>query len=197
MILIFDLTGVKKSILSEKSFWMLLAKLLESRVRLEKADRDRAPVLLNPQLIAVLRPVPVTIFLFRFRLFTSYPVRFFAGTFQLSMGARNQVWIGFSYRPARLHRLEELIPRNRFLISLNVQKFGLCFRLLTVTVPVPAPYLDHKRQLSKIYFGENLAFLHSKLFTRKKTDKFHQIYCKMLMKEMLNESDLCQCPSQN
>jgi hypothetical protein len=48
----FDLTGVKKSILSEKSFCMLLARLLESRVRLEKADRDRAPVLLNPLLLA-------------------------------------------------------------------------------------------------------------------------------------------------
>jgi hypothetical protein len=31
-----------------------------------------------------------------------------------------------SYRPARLHRLAELIPRIRFLGSLNVHKYGLC-----------------------------------------------------------------------
>ncbi len=30
-----------------------------------------------------------------------------------------------SYRPARLHRLVESIPRNRFLSSLNVYKYGL------------------------------------------------------------------------
>jgi hypothetical protein len=63
MILIFDLTGVKKSILSENSFCMLLARLLESRVRLEKADLDRAPVLLNPPLLANRNyfPDPVTV----------------------------------------------------------------------------------------------------------------------------------------
>ncbi len=32
-----------------------------------------------------------------------------------------------SYRPARLHRLAESIPRNRFLGSRNVYKYGLCF----------------------------------------------------------------------
>ncbi len=32
----------------------------------------------------------------------------------------------FSYRPARIHRLAESIPRNRFLGSLNVYKYGLC-----------------------------------------------------------------------
>ncbi len=32
----------------------------------------------------------------------------------------------FSYRPARQHRLAELIPRNRFLDSFNVYKYGLC-----------------------------------------------------------------------
>jgi hypothetical protein len=31
-----------------------------------------------------------------------------------------------SYRLASLHRLAELIPRNRFLGSLNVYKYGLC-----------------------------------------------------------------------
>jgi hypothetical protein len=36
------------------------------------------------------------------------------------MGARNRVEIGLSYRPARLRRLAELIPWNRFFCSLKV-----------------------------------------------------------------------------
>ncbi len=48
-----------------------------------------------------------------------------AGIFKQSMGARNRVGMGLSYRPARLHRLAESIPRNRFLGSLNVYKYGL------------------------------------------------------------------------
>ncbi len=43
-----------------------------------------------------------------------------AGIFKHSMGARNRVGIGLSYRPARLHRLAELIPWNRILGSINV-----------------------------------------------------------------------------
>jgi hypothetical protein len=43
-----------------------------------------------------------------------------AGIFKQSMGARNQVGIGLSYRPARLHSLAELVPWNRFLGSLKV-----------------------------------------------------------------------------
>jgi hypothetical protein len=43
-----------------------------------------------------------------------------AGIFKQSMGARNRVGIGLSYRPDRLHRLAELIPWNRFLGSLKV-----------------------------------------------------------------------------
>ncbi len=31
----------------------------------------------------------------------------------------------FSYRPARVHRLAKSIPRNRFLGSINVYKYGL------------------------------------------------------------------------
>jgi hypothetical protein len=38
-----------------------------------------------------------------------------AGIFKQSMGATNRVSIGLSYRPARLHRLAEFIPWNRFL----------------------------------------------------------------------------------
>jgi hypothetical protein len=40
-----------------------------------------------------------------------------AGIFKKSMGARHRVGIGLSYRPARLHRLAELMPWNRFLGS--------------------------------------------------------------------------------
>jgi hypothetical protein len=41
------------------------------------------------------------------------------------LGARIRVGVLLSYRAARLHRLAELIPRNRFLGSLEVKKFGL------------------------------------------------------------------------
>jgi hypothetical protein len=37
-----------------------------------------------------------------------------AGIFKKSMGARHLGGIGFSYRPARLHRLTEFIPWNQF-----------------------------------------------------------------------------------
>jgi hypothetical protein len=37
-----------------------------------------------------------------------------AGIFKESMGARNRGGRGLSYRPARLHRLAEFIPWNRF-----------------------------------------------------------------------------------
>ncbi len=47
-------------------------------------------------------------------------VLFRAGIFKESMGARNRGGIGLSYRPARLHRLAELIPWDRFLGSINV-----------------------------------------------------------------------------
>jgi hypothetical protein len=36
-----------------------------------------------------------------------------------SMGARYRVGIGWSYRPARLHSLAELVPWNKFLGSLK------------------------------------------------------------------------------
>jgi hypothetical protein len=40
--------------------------------------------------------------------------------FKKSMGARHRVRTRLSYRPARLHRLAELMPGNRFLGSINV-----------------------------------------------------------------------------
>jgi hypothetical protein len=41
-------------------------------------------------------------------------VAFSVGIFKQSMGARKLVGIGLRYRPARLHRQVELIPRNKF-----------------------------------------------------------------------------------
>jgi hypothetical protein len=52
-------------------------------------------------------------------------------------GAMNQIGMKLTYRPARLHRLAELIPWNRFLGSL---KFGLSTiipRLLDVRFVFP------------------------------------------------------------
>jgi hypothetical protein len=43
-----------------------------------------------------------------------------AGILEQSMWARNRVGIWLSYRPARLHRLAESFPWNRFLGSLKV-----------------------------------------------------------------------------
>jgi hypothetical protein len=58
-----------------------------------------------------------------------------AGIFKQSMGARNRVGIGLSYRPPRLHRLVELIPWNRLLVSLIVLNFGLsCLTFLLLLV---------------------------------------------------------------
>ncbi len=47
-------------------------------------------------------------------------IQTWAGFFKQSVGARNRVGLGLSYRPARLHRLAEFIPWNRFLGSINV-----------------------------------------------------------------------------
>jgi hypothetical protein len=41
------------------------------------------------------------------------------------MGARNRGGIGFSYQPARLHRLAEFIPWNQFRGPINIEKYGL------------------------------------------------------------------------
>jgi hypothetical protein len=51
-----------------------------------------------------------------------------AGLFEQSVGARNQEGIGLTYWLARLHRLAELIPWNRFLGSLKVKKFRLSLK---------------------------------------------------------------------
>ncbi len=48
-----------------------------------------------------------------------------AGIFKESLGARNRGGIELSYRSARLHRLAEFIPWDRFLGFINVWKYGL------------------------------------------------------------------------
>jgi hypothetical protein len=58
-----------------------------------------------------------------------------------------------------------------------------------VPVPVPAPYLDHKKQIFKINFGIFLPFYLVSCFTRKKFTKFNKfmVKCeweKCLMKEI-------------
>ena len=45
---------------------------------------------------------------------------FRAGIFKKSMGARHRGGIGFSYRPARLHRLAEFIPWNQCRGPINI-----------------------------------------------------------------------------
>ncbi len=62
--------------------------------------------------------------LFKFKELKNRQIYFLAraGIFKQSRRARNQVGIGLSYRPARLHRLAELISWNRFLGSINVYK---------------------------------------------------------------------------
>ncbi len=48
-----------------------------------------------------------------------------------------------------------------------------------VTVPVPAPYLDHKKQMFKKNFEICFDFLLTKLFYKGKVHKVQQIYGKM------------------
>ncbi len=47
------------------------------------------------------------------------------------------------------------------------------------TVPVPAPYLDHKKQILKKKFWNFFYFLLSKLFYKEKVHEFQQICAKM------------------
>jgi hypothetical protein len=53
------------------------------------------------------------------------------------------------------------------------------FEKVTVSVPVPAPYLDHQKQIFTKNFGNFVYFLLSKLFYKEKVYKFQQIYGKM------------------
>jgi hypothetical protein len=63
------------------------------------------------------------------------------------------------------------------------------FEKVTVPVPVPAPYLDHKEQIKKFFFGNFVDFILSKLFYKEKVHKFQQIYGKMCLKKMFDEGN--------
>jgi hypothetical protein len=52
-----------------------------------------------------------------------------AGIFKHSMGARNRVGIGLSYRPARLHRLAEFNLHKRFKIRASFSRQTRLYRL--------------------------------------------------------------------
>jgi hypothetical protein len=53
------------------------------------------------------------------------------------------------------------------------------FEKVTAPVPVPAPYLDHKKQILNNIFGNFSDFLLSKLFYKEKVNEFQQIYGNM------------------
>ncbi len=64
---------------------------------------------------------------------------FYAEILEQSVGARKRVWIGLSYRPARLRRLAESIPWNLFhglLKSLKIPSL-VCIQGKVSFMPVP------------------------------------------------------------
>jgi hypothetical protein len=66
------------------------------------------------------------------------------------MGAKNRVGIGLSYRPARLHRLAELlIPWNQFLGFFKVKKSGLWIRFMSFPQGERKKMIDPIRGLLK------------------------------------------------
>ncbi len=60
------------------------------------------------------------------------------------------------------------------------------FEKVMVQVPVPAPYLYHKKQ---IFLKKFVSFLHIKLFYKEKDYKYQQICCKMWKNKILNEGN--------
>jgi hypothetical protein len=67
------------------------------------------------------------------------------------MGARHRVGIGLLYRPARLHRLAEFIPWNRFRGPIHVQKYQLC--RYTVKMSQSLSRLLAGMSLTKLFLG--------------------------------------------
>ncbi len=78
--------------------------------------------------------------------------------------------------------------------------YGSGFDFWQATVPVPSDFWQvrfrlrnvlvsrpKKAQLKKKFLWTKIAFLHCNLFYTENIYKFHQIYCKMWMKKMLNE----------
>ncbi len=61
------------------------------------------------------------------------------------------------YRPAKLHSLAESIPRNRFLGSINVYKYGLCLAHTECTVHPREYWMIYREPgfLAVIWFGSS------------------------------------------
>jgi hypothetical protein len=59
------------------------------------------------------------------------------------MEVRNRVGIGMSYRPARLHRLAELVTLESILGLLKSLKFGLCTTTYIVHMQSDTLYVIH------------------------------------------------------
>jgi hypothetical protein len=87
------------------------------------------------------------------------------GILEQSVGARNRVGIGLSYLTARLHRLAELIPWNRFLGSLKVagivvtpfhEVFGYEFKFCHCTMK-PYCFIVIAKQIMKYRYSETTA----------------------------------------
>jgi hypothetical protein len=85
--------------------------------------------------------------------------------FKQSMGARNRVRIGLSYQPARLHRLAEFIPWNRFLGSVNKCFFLDCTKLRRKE-EANTIFMRHRRLSS--YLGEKRYIIFYKFGTKLK-----------------------------
>jgi hypothetical protein len=88
-----------------------------------------------------------------------------------------------SYRPARLHRIAESIPWNRFLGSINISKYGLC------TASFAAPWSHGKDDIYVILVYGGVVYycnLKIKIKTRKEEhneDFQAEIGVKIFMKE--------------
>jgi hypothetical protein len=81
------------------------------------------------------------------------------------MGARNQVVIKLSYRPARLHIIEELIPQNQFSGYLKVFKYYCGPVRQTYSYSVPSPHRLFKNSSTVLYNMQVLG-LNRRLATR-------------------------------
>ncbi len=80
------------------------------------------------------------------------------------MGARNREGVGFSYRPAKLHWLTEMIPLNRFLGSLSVLKYCLLLKVwlgLTSSSSWSNTYLVRSYIHSGIWVGRGMEGLNT------------------------------------
>ncbi len=103
------------------------AKVKGSRGQLIKFNFPILPWQFGERAFQIITPIHWETSLRGIELFFSIPnILSRAGIFKKSMGARHRVGIGLLYRPARLHRLAEFIPWNRFRGPIHVQKYQLC-----------------------------------------------------------------------